>query len=47
MMTTSKTTLLYYNGIMWRTVLGTDGTRMVRAQRLADGALAAHPAKRT
>ena len=45
-MTASKTSLFYYNGIMWRIVLGTDGTRMVRPQRLADGALAAHPAKR-
>ena len=45
-MTTSKATLFYYNGIMWRTVLGADGTRVVRPQRLADGALAAHPAKR-
>jgi hypothetical protein len=45
-MTTSKTTLLYYNGIMWRTVRGEDGTRVVRPQRLVNGALAAHQAKR-
>lgn len=45
-MTTSKATVFYHNGIVWRTVLGADGIRVARPKRLADGALAAHPAKR-
>jgi hypothetical protein len=46
-MTMGKTTHLYYNGIMWQTVLTTDGKRVVRPLRLAGGALAARPAKGT
>jgi hypothetical protein len=46
-MTMGKTTYLYYNGIMWQTVLTTDGKRVVRPLRLVGGVLAAHPAKET
>jgi hypothetical protein len=42
-MTASKTTLLYYNGIMWRTVRRPDGTRIVRPFRLPGDARAARP----
>ena len=44
-MTTSKATLLYYNGLMWRTVLGAAGKRTARPFRLTDGELAAHRTK--
>ena len=44
-MTTRKKTTLYYNGIVWQTVLTTDGKRVVRPVRLADGALPARPAR--
>ena len=44
-MTTRKKTTLYYNGIVWQTVLTTDGRRVVRPVRLADGALPARPAR--
>lgn len=44
-MTTRKATHLYYNGIMWQTVLTTDGKRVVRPLRLPDGAVAARPPK--
>ena len=46
-MTTRKKTTLYYNGIVWQTVLTTDGKRVVRPVRLADGALPTGPAKGT
>ena len=44
-MTTSKTTLFYYNGFMWRTVLGTDGRRAARPFRLTDGEPVTHATK--
>lgn len=44
-MTTSKVTLFYYNGLMWRTVIGAAGNRTARPFRLTDGELAAHPRK--
>jgi hypothetical protein len=43
-MTTRKTTTLYYNGIVWQTVLTTDGKRVARPLRLADGARPPRPA---
>jgi hypothetical protein len=36
-MTTRKTTTIYYNGIVWQTVLMADGRRVARPARL-DGA---------
>ena len=46
-MTMSKARVFYYNGIMWRTVVMADGTRVTEPLRLIDGALAARPVKRT
>lgn len=37
-MTTSKTKLTYYNGILWRTVILSDGTRLVQPFRMVSGA---------
>ena len=45
-MTTSKTTIMHYNGTLWRAVQRPDGTRRVQPYRLADGAMAAQGATR-
>src|ERR1700730_16988053 len=45
-MTTSKTTIMHYNGTLWRALQGPDWTRRVQPYRLADGALAAQGATR-
>lgn len=37
-MTTSKTKLTYYNGILWSTVILSDGTRLVQPFRMVSGA---------
>jgi hypothetical protein len=44
-MTTSTTTLFYYDGFMWRTVLGAGGRRVARSFRLTDGELVTHATK--
>lgn len=46
-MTTSKTTLFYDNGPMWRTVVGSDGKRVVRPFGLTDVGLVIHTTKET
>ncbi len=40
-MTTSRTKLTYYNGIMWRSVLLADGTQVVQPFRVDGGAATA------
>ena len=46
-MNTSKATLFYYNGLMWRTVMGAAGKRIARPFRLTDSELVTHATKDT